>query len=236
MRSTAGGGILSDTTATTDANGRAATWLTLGIEAGTNAIAATVEGLEPVTFTATAQESPFASLFDLFQSGKRVALPDHPQLAQNAPNPFNSQTVLPYFLPAAGPARVEVFALTGQRVAVLHQGPQSAGHHRLYWNGLDAEGRPSASGIYLYRLATDFGILTRKLMLPALSSKKIKTLLSRISCNTVSRSRLSWMRRLAALSLERRLCSASWSRSSFFNSSSPSRCRIPVVMGSSGVA
>ena len=42
---------------------------------------------------------------------------------------------------------------------------------------------------------------------------------------------------LAALSLERRLCSASWSRSSsFFNSFSLSRCRIPVVMGSSGVA
>ena len=81
------------------------------------------------------------------------------------PNPFNSQTVLSYFLPAAGPARVEVFALTEQRVAVLHQGPQAAGHHRLYWNGLDVEGRPSASGIYLYRLATDFGILTRKLML-----------------------------------------------------------------------
>ena len=95
----------------------------------------------------------------------RLGLLDVPQLQQNAPNPFNSQTVLSYFLPAAGPARVEVFALTGQRVAVLHQGPQSAGHHRLHWNGLDAEGRPLASGIYLYRLATDFGVLTRKLML-----------------------------------------------------------------------
>ena len=95
----------------------------------------------------------------------RLGLLDDPQLAQNAPNPFNSQTVLSYFLPAAGPARVEVFALTGQRVAVLCQGPQSAGSHRLHWNGLDAEGRPLASGIYLYRLATDFGVLTRKLML-----------------------------------------------------------------------
>ena len=95
----------------------------------------------------------------------RLGLPDVPQLQQNAPNPFNSQTVLSYFLPAAGPARVEVFALTGQRVAILRQGLQSAGYHRLHWNGLDAEGRPLASGIYLYRLATDFGVLTRKLML-----------------------------------------------------------------------
>ncbi|MDE2813956.1 MAG: fibronectin type III domain-containing protein, partial [Gemmatimonadota bacterium] len=95
----------------------------------------------------------------------RLGVLDIPQLQQNAPNPFNSQTVLSYFLPTAGPARVEVFALTGQRVATLRQGPQSAGHHRLHWNGLDAEGRPLASGIYLYRLATDFGVLTRKLML-----------------------------------------------------------------------
>ena len=95
----------------------------------------------------------------------RLGLLDDPQLAQNAPNPFNSETVLSYSLPAAGPARVEVFSLTGQRVVVLHQGLQSAGHHRLHWNGLDAEGRPLASGIYLYRLATDFGVLTRKLML-----------------------------------------------------------------------
>ena len=73
---TAGGGTLSDTTATTNANGRAKTWLTLGSELGTNTVEATVEGLESVTFTATGQESPLASFFDLFRSGKRVALPD----------------------------------------------------------------------------------------------------------------------------------------------------------------
>ena len=162
---TAGGGTLSDTTATTNANGRAATRLTLGSEPGTNTVAATVEGLEPVTFTATGQESPFVSLFDLFGGGKRVALPDSPQLAQNAPNPFNSQTVLAYFLHAPSPASVEVFALTGQRVAVLHRGPQQAGYHRLRWDGRDDDGRPVASGLYLYRLVTDEVVLTRKLIL-----------------------------------------------------------------------
>ena len=162
---TTGGGTLSDTTATTDANGRARTWLTLGSEVGTNTVAATVAGLDPVTFTATGQESP-ASLWDLFlASGKRVTLPDSPQLAQNAPNPFNSQTVLSYFLPVSGPARVEVFALTGQRVAVLQQGPQQAGYHRLHWDGRDDAGRPVASGMYLYRLVTGETVLTRKLML-----------------------------------------------------------------------
>ena len=162
---TAGGGLLSSTTATTDANGRAATRLTLGIEAGTNTVAATVEGLEPVTFTATGEESPFASLFDLFQSGKRASSPDRTQLLQNAPNPFNSQTVLSYFLLEPGQARLEVFSLTGQRVAVLHQGPQQVGYHRLHWDGRDATGHPVASGAYLYRLVTDDAVLTRKLIL-----------------------------------------------------------------------
>ena len=163
---TAGGGTLSAATATTDANGRAATRLTLGSDAGTNTVSATVEGLESGTFTATGEESPLASLFDAFLGGgKRVALPDSPQLAQNAPNPFNSQTVLAYFLHAPGPARLEVFALTGQRVAVLHQGPQQPGYHRLHWDGRDDAGRPLASGMYLYRLVTDEVVLARKLVL-----------------------------------------------------------------------
>ena len=162
---TAGGGTLSAATATTDANGRAATRLTLGSDAGTNTVSATVAGLEPVTFTATGQKSPFASLFDLFGGGKLVALPDSPQLAQNAPNPFNSQTVLAYFLPAPGPTHVEVFALNGQRVVVLHQGPQQAGYHRLHWDARDDAGRPVASGMYLYRLVTEEVVLTRKLIL-----------------------------------------------------------------------
>ena len=51
---TAGGATLSVTTATTDANGRAATMLTLGPQPGTNSVVATIADLKPVTFTATA--------------------------------------------------------------------------------------------------------------------------------------------------------------------------------------
>ena len=55
--------------------------------------------------------------------------------------------------------------MTGQRVAVLDQGQQPAGRHRLHWNGRDGEGRHLASGIYLYRLVTGENVLTRKLTL-----------------------------------------------------------------------
>ena len=86
-------------------------------------------------------------------------------LQQNAPNPFNSHTVIPYVLLSPGPARLEIFALTGQRVAVLRRGDQKAGSHRLHWDGRDNEGRSLASGIYLYRLVTPEGVRTRKLTL-----------------------------------------------------------------------
>ena len=98
-------------------------------------------------------------------ANKLIGLPDELQLQQNAPNPFNSETVISYFLPKSGPVHLEVFSVIGQRVAVLRQGPQQAGYHQLHWNGRDREGRSLASGMYLYRLVTDEGILTHKLTL-----------------------------------------------------------------------
>ena len=162
---TAGGGTLSAATVATNANGRASNTLRLGPDPGPNTVEATIAGLEPVTFTATGQESNYAGFDDFFGSGKLVALPDRTQLLPNAPNPFNSQTILSYFLLEPGPVRLEVFALSGQRIAVLHQGPQQAGYHRLHWDGRDIAGRSVASGMYLYRLVTDETVLTRKLVL-----------------------------------------------------------------------
>ncbi len=157
----AGGGTLSAATATTDATGRARNSLRLGPKPGPNMVAATVANVDTVlTFTATGQASEYAG-FD----GKRVARPSRTELRQNAPNPFNSETVVSYFLLEPGLVRLEVFALSGQRVAVLSEGPQSAGYHRLHWDGRDAAGARVASGVYLYRLTTDQVVAKRKLIL-----------------------------------------------------------------------
>ena len=96
---------------------------------------------------------------------ERIGLPDGPLLQQNAPNPFNSQTVISWFLLSPGPAHLEVFALNGQRVAVLASGHHKAGLHRFHWNGRDGRGRPLASGTYLYRLVTAREVWSRKLVL-----------------------------------------------------------------------
>ena len=163
---TAGGGKLLSPTAITDTNGLARNFLRLGLDSGPNTVVAMVSNVDKVlAFTATGKDSEYSGFDDFFGNGKPVARPDRTRLLQNAPNPFNSETVLAYFLLKPGPVRLEVFALSGQRVAVLHQGPQQAGYHRLHWDGRDAAGRPVASGAYLYRLVTDEVVLKRKLIL-----------------------------------------------------------------------
>ena len=94
---------------------------------------------------------------------ERIGLPEGPQLQPNAPNPFNTGTAISWFQLESGPAHLEVFALTGQRVAVLDEGLKEAGLHRLRWDGRDEQGRLLASGVYVYRLVTSEAVQTRKL-------------------------------------------------------------------------
>ncbi len=63
------------------------------------------------------------------------------------PNPFNAQTTITYSLPRAGVVALSVYNVLGQKAAVLLEGIQPAGEHRLVW---DAATFPS--GVYFARL------------------------------------------------------------------------------------
>ena len=102
--------------------------------------------------------------FEIDGKAGKIAVADL-QLLPNAPNPFNSQTVLSYFLPKLSFVRLELFNLMGQHVKTLYEGNQQPGLHQLRWDGTDKAGRAMASGTYLYRLATDQAALMRKLTL-----------------------------------------------------------------------
>jgi hypothetical protein len=86
-------------------------------------------------------------------------------LCQNIPNPFNAGTRISYSLPQAGRVHLEIFNIMGQRVAVLLDGVQPAGHHTVRWDGKDNSCQPLASGVYIYRLQTESARLTRKMVL-----------------------------------------------------------------------
>lgn len=81
------------------------------------------------------------------------AKPEEFRLFQNFPNPFNTFTVIRFFLPEVGAvARLEVLDLTGRRVRLLLDHKMPGGSHTVVWDGRDDAGRSVASGIYLYRL------------------------------------------------------------------------------------
>ena len=94
--------------------------------------------------------------------------PARPVLQQNAPNPFNASTVIPFQVPAdlAGePMRLRIYNLSGQVVRELQVDAAGAGEHRLSWDGRDEYGRDAASGVYVYRLETREWAVNRRMLL-----------------------------------------------------------------------
>ena len=89
------------------------------------------------------------------------ALPDEQALAlhQNRPNPFFEQTIIPFVMPAAGRARLTVYDASG-RVLLNRQGDFGRGANQ--W--LLQRSEVPANGVLYYRLDTDFGTATRKMI------------------------------------------------------------------------
>ena len=81
-------------------------------------------------------------------------------LSQNYPNPFNPITAIAYDLPEANHITLTVYTLTGQKVAVLVDAHQEAGHH-----GAVFDGSGHANGIYLYKLETGSFMETKRMVL-----------------------------------------------------------------------
>lgn len=76
-------------------------------------------------------------------------------LFPNSPNPFNPNTQIRYELPQAGQVRVDVYDIRGVHIRTLVDQYHEAGHYQTRWAGIDGDGRPVASGVYLYRLKVD---------------------------------------------------------------------------------
>ena len=92
-------------------------------------------------------------------------LPQDYELMQNFPNPFNPYTNIRFGLPYATNVLLEVYNLLGQRVTTLVNGPMDAGTHTVIWNGIDADGRQVATGVYFYRLTTPDYTDVKKMLL-----------------------------------------------------------------------
>ncbi len=86
--------------------------------------------------------------------------PDDYALQQNYPNPFNPETTIEFSLRKAGPVRLTLYNVIGQKIAVLVDQHLSAGHYKVNFNG---EKLPT--GIYFYTLEAGQFKTTKKMLL-----------------------------------------------------------------------
>lgn len=101
----------------------------------------------------------------LFETGL-LSTPAIPlTLYQNHPNPFNPSTTIRYYLPEGGRVEMEIFDISGRRVACMVSGNQQRGFHSVEWRGKDERGVSVVSGVYFYRLSAGKERVTRKMIL-----------------------------------------------------------------------
>ena len=87
-----------------------------------------------------------------------------PTLRANVPNPFNASTEIRFELPTAGVFEITVYDMAGRRVTGW-SGTGVSGANTVTWDGRDAAGVGVGSGVYYYRLRTEAGEASRKMML-----------------------------------------------------------------------
>jgi hypothetical protein len=98
-------------------------------------------------------EEHWAMLYSL--AGKadvELALPKHPRIQTNYPNPFNPSTTIAYSLPAGGEIRLSVYNVKGQMIRELVNEERPQGQHTVVWDGTDKKAGQVCSGIYFVRL------------------------------------------------------------------------------------
>lgn len=77
---------------------------------------------------------------------------------------YPGRTHIRYYLPKSTHATVTVYSVTGEKVVTLVDEEQSAGGHTLEWDGTDARGQKTATGVYLCRLYAD-GVYAQEKMI-----------------------------------------------------------------------
>ena len=100
---------------------------------------------------------PIATNVDQVSSSVPAAF----SLKQNYPNPFNPSTTIEFDIPSASHVSLKIYNMLGQEVAVLVDEARQAGNQQVTFDA-----KRFASGIYLYRLSSNYGFAkTMKMLL-----------------------------------------------------------------------
>lgn len=134
------------------------------IPAGSNEILA-IDGINDFTIEAVDLASSDGRYVPVDPGSKPVNLPGEYVLHQNYPNPFNPETRIAFDLPESGRVELALYNVLGRRITTLANGIFTAGLHEVTWDGRDEKGASVSSGVYLYRLETPLGSISRKMIL-----------------------------------------------------------------------
>ncbi len=93
-------------------------------------------------------------------SDESSGLPDRVVLGQNYPNPFNPSTRIEYTVPAPSRVRISVWDMKGREIGVLVDEVKTVGGHEAIFDARDLP-----SGLYIYRMETAAGILSKTMIL-----------------------------------------------------------------------
>ena len=96
--------------------------------------------------------------------------PTQTALLANYPNPFNSETSIPFQLHAPTEVRLSIYDVRGALIQHLDLGYRAAGQYvtragAAHWDGRDHRGQRVASGVYLYQLQAGPVTHVRKMVL-----------------------------------------------------------------------
>ena len=86
--------------------------------------------------------------------------PDDYKLENNYPNPFNPTTTIEYHLSRGNYVTLKIFNILGKEVKTLAEGYQQKGKHKITFNA-----RNLPSGVYCYTLYSNFGTITKQMLL-----------------------------------------------------------------------
>lgn len=136
-------------------------WVTLGYVQGHGSTLTPQDysfvdkGLNTGKYNYRIKQIDFDGTFNYYNlsSEVEIGLPFDFELSQNYPNPFNPSTRIDYQIPVNAKVEIELYNITGEKVATLINNELEAGYYNV---DIDAKSLKLASGVYLYRfISTD---------------------------------------------------------------------------------
>ncbi len=91
-------------------------------------------------------------------------IPHSFSLSQNCPNPFNPTTTIKYQLSEDAKVTLKIYNMLGQEIRTLVNRNQGSGAYSVFWDGKNEFEENVCSGIYVYRLAANEQLKSRKML------------------------------------------------------------------------